>query len=110
VNNKSNRQLVVELRTKLQEFPHVPPSVIENLDELERRFSMSGEMVTVTNEDGIVVAEVSSDLLSEFFDEVLNDKQPLEVLNQYKSEAANKLLAYLTYRVMEVDPGYVAVS
>ena len=63
------------------------------------------EFAQVVNEDGVAVASVNRSVLGTFFEEVSTDKTPLEAFNEYKPETQANLLNYLTYRVMEVNPG-----
>lgn len=63
------------------------------------------EFAQVVNEDGGVIASVNRSVLGSFFEDVSTDKTPSEAFNEYKMETQVNLLNYLTYRVMEVNPG-----
>lgn len=63
------------------------------------------EFAQIVNEDGAAVAQVNRSVLTTFFEEVSTDKTPIEAFNEYKPETQANLLNYLTYRVMEVNPG-----
>lgn len=64
-------------------------------------------MIQVHDTNGTLVAEISEELLEDFYDEVfIEDKELLTVLVDYTPEARKQVSNYIIHRLAMVDPGH----
>ncbi|HYT42380.1 MAG TPA: hypothetical protein VEP90_08535 [Methylomirabilota bacterium] len=57
---------------------------------------------------GKVLADISSELLSDFFDEIfIEGKSLFDTLADYNTETRYVISEYIVCRLAEVDPGYL---